>query len=157
MEFRRFLFRSKVGSYSYPQEVFPLGGRRGETVETSLGSQKIIVDLRNPDKNARQVFVNLPDSPALPVPFAIGDDPEVRAPVKEAIAPPVTINGRLFKPGEVDRYQLHVSPGEALAFRIQARELGTSKLMAVITVLDEQGNIRSEERRVGKECRSRCS
>jgi hypothetical protein len=134
-------YRLKIGSYSYPQEVFPLGGRRGETVETSLGSQKIIVDLRNPDKNARQVFVNLPDSPALPVPFAIGDDPEVRAPVKEAIAPPVTINGRLFKPGEVDRYQLHVSPGEALAFRIQARELGTSKLMAVITVLDEKGNI----------------
>ena len=31
---------------------------------------------------------------------------------------------------------------KAMTFRIQARELGTSKLMAVITVRDEKGNVR---------------
>ena len=70
-------YRLKVGSYSYPREVFPLGGRRGELVETSLGPEKIKVDLRNAGPNVRQVFVNVPGSPALPVPFAVGDDPEV--------------------------------------------------------------------------------
>jgi hypothetical protein len=118
-----------------------LGGRRGEVVQTSLGAQKITVDLRKVDSNARQVFVNLPDSAVLPIPFAVGEDPEMTAPVADAIGLPVTINGRLSKPGQVDRYKVRVSPGEPLAFRIQARELGTSKLMAVITVLDETGKI----------------
>ena len=133
-------YRLKIGSYPYPQEVFPLGGRRGELVEASLGPQKITVDLRKADRNTRQVFVNLPDSPVLPLPFAVGDDPEVTGPIADVVAFPVTINGRLSKPGEVDRYKLRVSPGEPLALRIQARELGTSKLMAVITVFDEKGS-----------------
>jgi hypothetical protein len=138
-------YRLKVGSYAYPQEIFPLGGRRGEVVEASLGVQKITVDLRKVDRSTRQVFVNLPDSAVLPVPFAVGDDPEMTAPLADAIelpaTIPITINARLSKPGQVDRYKVRVSPGEPLAFRIQARELGTSKLMAVITVLDENGKV----------------
>ena len=54
---------------------------------------------------------------------------------------PVTINARLAKAGEVDRYTLGVPPGRAMIFRIQARELGTSKLMAVVTVRDEKGDV----------------
>ncbi len=134
-------YRLKVGSYPYPQEIFPLGGRRGDVLEASLGGQKITVDLRNVNRDTRQVFVNLPDSAVLPIPFAVGDDPEITAPVADSIALPVTINGRLSKPGQVDRYKVRVTPGQPLAFRIQARELGTSKLMAVITVLDEKGKM----------------
>ena len=135
-------YRLKVGSYSYPRDVFPLGGRRGEVVETSLGPEKITVDLRNASSNAHQVFVNMPGSPALPVPFAVGDDPEVSAPVGDAaITSPVTINARLASAGQVDRYTLRVPPSGAMTFRIQARELETSKLMAVITVRDEKGKI----------------
>ena len=132
-------YRLKIGSYSYPQEVFPLGGRRGETMQVSLGTQKITVDLRNTPADTRQIFINLPDNPALPVPFAVGDAPEVAEPVTADLRAPVTINGRLSKPGEVDRYPIQVTPGEALTFRIQARELGTSKLMAVISVFDAKG------------------
>jgi len=135
-------YRLKVGSYSYPREVFPLGGRRGELVETSLGPETIKVDLRNAPSNVRQVFVNMPGSPALPVPFAVGDDPEFTAPSSDvAISSPVTINARLANAGQVDRYTLRVPPNRAMTFRIQARELGTSKLMAVITVRDEKGSI----------------
>ena len=134
-------YRLKIGSYSYPRDVFPLGGRRGALVETSLGLEKINVDLRNTGSNVRQVFVNVPGSPALPVPFAVGDDPEVNAPVDALINAPVTINSRLLKSGQVDRYTFRVPPSRAMTFRIQARELGTSKLMAVITVQDENGNV----------------
>jgi hypothetical protein len=135
-------YRLKVGSYSYPREVFPLGGRRGELVETSLGAETIKVDLRNAGSNVRQVFVNMPGSPALPVPFAVGDDPELTAPPSDvAISSPVTINARLANAGQVDRYTVHVPPGRAMTFRVQARELETSKLMAVITVRDEKGSI----------------
>lgn len=134
-------YRLKVGDYAYPKEVFPLGGRRGESVETSLGAQKIKVDLRNTGATTHQVFVNLPESPALPVAFAVGDDPEVIAPVPAALSLPVTINGRLGKAAQVDRYTFTVPPSHSMTFRIQARELDTSKLMAVIAVLDEKGKL----------------
>jgi hypothetical protein len=135
-------YRLKVGNYSYPREVFPLGGKRGELVEASLGPAKINVDLRNASPTVRQVFVNLPGSPALPMPFAVGDDPEVSGPAADVpISAPVTINGRLAKTGQVDRYTLRVPPSRAMTFRIQARELGTSKLMAVITVRNEKGDV----------------
>ena len=135
-------YRLKIGSYSYARDVFPLGGRRGEIVETSLGPQRIKTDLRSASPSVRQVFVNLPGSPALPVPFAVGDDPELIAPLGDAaIHLPVTINARLVAAGQVDRYTFPVPPGRAMTFRIQARELGTSKLMAVITARDEQGTV----------------
>ena len=132
-------YRLKIGSYAFPTEVFPLGGRRGETVQVSLGAQKVTADLSKTLPAVHQVFINLPDNPALPVPFAVGDAPEVTAPVTAALTVPVTINGRLAKPAAVDRYQIQVSPGELLSFRIEARELGTSKLMAVISAFDEKG------------------
>jgi len=135
-------YRLQVGSYSYAREVVPLGGRRGELVEASLGPEKIKVDLRNAGPNVRQVFVNLPGSPTLPLPFAVGDDPEVSGPAGDvSMTVPVTINGRLSEPAQVDRYTLRVPSNRGMTFRIQARELGTSKLMAVITVRDEKGNV----------------
>src|SRR5262249_33889719 len=127
---------------AYPREVFPLGGRRGELVQTSLGAEKVTVDLRNAGANVRQVFVNMTGSPALPVPLAVGNDPEVTAPTADAaMSAPITINGRLADAGQVDRYSLLVPPSRAMTLRIQARELGTSKLMAVITARDEKGNV----------------
>lgn len=132
-------YRLKVGSYDYATELFPLGGKRGEAVTVSLGAHKISADLTHLDPTAKLTFVNLPEPAGLPIPFAIGDDPEVTEPVAKPLAAPVTINGRISQPGELDRYQIHVTPGEALIFRMQAVDLGTSKLMAVMTVLDEKG------------------
>lgn len=132
-------YRLKTGSYAYPQEIFPLGGRKGEAVEISLGTQKVKADLKPARDTQRQSFVNLPDSPALPIPIVIGDDPEVMEPAAESLATPVTINGRLAKAGERDSYKVKVTPGEWLTLKMQARELGTSKLMGVITVSDDKG------------------
>src|SRR5262249_11399243 len=53
----------------------------------------------------------------------------------------VTLNERLAEAGQVDRYTLRLPPSRAMTFRIQARELGTSKLMSVITVRDEKGTV----------------
>ena len=130
-------YRLKTGAYAYPTEIFPLGGRRGEKVEVELSGTKVNVDLAG--AKTPRVFVNLPDSPVLPLPFAVGDYPEVRGPVEGPLTLPVTVNGRLAKPGEVDRYELSVEPGQELFFDLQARELGTSKLTGLLTVWDEQG------------------
>jgi hypothetical protein len=131
-------YRLKTGVYAYPTEMFPLGGRRGEKVEVDLSGTKVNVNLAG--AKTPVVFVNAPDSPVLPLPFAVGDYPEVKAPVEGPLKLPVTVNGRLAKPGQIDRYELSVEPGEELFFDLQARELGTSKLTGLLTVWDEQGN-----------------
>lgn len=130
-------YRMKTGAYAYPTEVYPLGGKRGQRVEISLGSARVMADLAK--AQGPQTFVNLPDSPALPLPLAIGEFPEVAEPVTGPLVLPVTVNARLSKPAEVDRYSLDVDPGEQYIFELQARELGTSKIMGVISVYDEKG------------------
>ena len=131
-------YRLKTGSYAYANELFPLGGRRGEQVAINAGAATIQADLR--EARTPQVFVNLPNSPSLPLPLAVGDLPEMREPVSGALPVPVTVNARLAAPAEVDKYELDVKPGEDYVFELQARELGTSKLTGLITVYDEKGN-----------------
>jgi hypothetical protein len=130
-------YRLKTGSYEYASELFPLGGRRGEKVDVQLSGTTVKADLTT--AKSSQTFVNLPGSPALPLPFAIGEYPEIQEPAAGPLQLPVTINGRLSKPAEVDRYELLVNPGEEFIFSLQARELGTSKIMGVISVYDEKG------------------
>lgn len=130
-------YRLRTGAYAYASDIYPLGGRRGEQVEVNLSGTRVKADLSK--TQARLVYVNLPDSPSLPLPFAVGEGPEISEPVTGALSLPVTVNGRLEKPGEVDRYELSVQPGEEFIFELQARELGTSKLTGLITVYGEDG------------------
>jgi len=130
-------YRLKTGAYEYASEIFPLGGRRGEQVDVFVSGTKVKADLTG--VKAPQTFVNLPGSPALPLPFAVGEYPEVQEPLTGPLVLPVTINGRLSKPGEVDKYELPVNPGDEFIFSLEARELGTSQIMGLITVYDEQG------------------
>ena len=133
-------YRLKMGAYRYADGIFPLGGRRGEQVPvTFFGGRvgagvKSNVDLRGAGKAEAFTRVALPDSPALPFIFAIGDLPELMEPVTGAVPVPSVVNGRLDKEGEVDRYRVNVEPGEKLLFELQARELGTSRLEGIITV-----------------------
>jgi hypothetical protein len=129
-------YRFKTGNYEYPADIFPLGGPRGKTVDVTLSKSIVKADLKTP---LSQVTVAAPNTPTLPLPFAVGDYPELREPLTAPIALPVTINGRLDKPAEVDQYELAVTPGQDLFLELQARELGTSKLTGLITVYDESG------------------
>ncbi len=129
-------YRFKTGTYAFASEIFPLGGRRGEEVEVVLNKTAVKADLKT---KLGQVNVNFSDSPALPLPFAVGDYPEAREPLTAPIQLPLTINGRLDKPAEIDSYEIAVKGGEDFFFELQARELGTSKLTGLITVYDESG------------------
>jgi hypothetical protein len=135
-------YRFKTGHYAYPQEVFPLGGRRGESVAVSFGgTKKITASLKDVPEGTNQTFLNFPDGASLPVPFAVGDYAEVMEPATTPLEAPITVNGRIAQPGEVDKYQYKVTAGQPLTFRLEARELGTSKLMGVISVLDDKGKL----------------
>ncbi len=132
-------YRLKTGLYDYPADLFPLGGKRGEMVEVSLGTATQKVDLTKLEPGKKLAYVSVPNSAALPLPFDVGDFAEVREPVAEALRLPVTFNGRISIAIEVDRYDFEVTPGAKLMLEIKARDLGTSKLMAVVDVTDESG------------------
>jgi hypothetical protein len=134
-------YRLKMGSYRYADGIYPLGGRRGSEVPVTffgarLGAVKATADLRNAGTFAE---VALPDSPALPFLFAVSDLPELLEPLNAPAPVPSVINGRLDKEGEIDRYRLKVQPGMKVLLEMQARELGTSKLEAILSAYDLAG------------------
>ena len=138
-------YRLKMGSYTYADGVFPLGGQRGtRTQVTFYGAHsgtgaRTTVDLAKAAANENYVRVSLPDSPALPFLFAVSDLPELLEPVAGPLPIPSIVNGRLDKEGEIDRYRLKVEPGEKLLIEMQARELGLSRLEAILTAYDGAG------------------
>ena len=138
-------YRLKMGSYAYAEDLFPLGGKRGGKVDVTLSGPRlakpIAVAADTSASTAGQLqWVNVPDSPALPLPFAVGEYPELLEPAAGTAVPvPSVVNGRLSKAGEVDTYRLAVKPGAAMMLEMQARELGTSKIIGLITVKNAQG------------------
>lgn len=137
-------YRLKIGQYSYADNIFPIGGRRGESVPVTFSGgnlsadMKGTVDLHSLPEHKALTTVAAPNSPALPFLFAVSDLPEVIEPT-EPVAVPSVINGRLSKPGEIDRYKIGAKPGDHLLLEVQARELGTSRLEAILTAYDSAG------------------
>ncbi len=133
-------YRLKIGSYGYAESVFPLGGKHGETVQVEFSGKgkPVRANIKLPEQGDFTT-VAMPGSPTLPFRFALSDYPELRTPVEGPLPVPVVVNGRIGKPGQVDRYTVRVTPGEPLLFELQSRELETSALDGLITVFDAKG------------------
>ena len=134
-------YRLKMGSYPYAESVFPLGGQRGHSVDVEFVSKSaspVRTTVHMPSEGDFAA-VAMPGSPVLPFRLAVGDYPEVVAPVNGALPVPVVVNGRIAKPAQVDRFQLQVNPGESFLFELQSRELELSQLDALITIYDAKG------------------
>ena len=137
-------YRLKMGSYQFFDGVFPLGGRRGEVASVSFeggnasAAKKSSIDLRTLPEHRDLVPTVPPGGSETPIVFAVGDEPEVMEPATPVQAP-VVINGRLDKPGQVDKFRVNVTPGDALLIEMQARELGTSRIEGIITAYGPDG------------------
>ncbi len=133
-------YRLKIGTWRYAEAVFPLGGRRGETVDVTLSGGNLAapehVKIAIP-KDAPVVPVYVPGSPELPFLLTAGDAPEVLEP--GALHEDNVVNGRISKPGEIDRYFMAVEPGQKWVFEAAAASLGTSSLDAILTLRDSAG------------------
>ncbi len=143
-------YRLKVGRFAYGEGIFPLGWQRGGEVEVDVfgGNLPAPVKVRPPLQAAGEwgkfVPLAMPGDPgALPLRFLVGEEPEVFEPAggePKTLPPSTVVNGRLAEPGEVDRYRLAVRPGELWQLELQAASLGASRLYAVLTVYDAEGN-----------------
>ncbi|MFQ5928702.1 MAG: hypothetical protein ACE5MK_03320 [Acidobacteriota bacterium] len=141
-------YRLKIGSFAHVDGLFPLGWTRGDKAKVQLfGGNlaqpvEITVDLSKVDGKDDFTMVSVPGAAgSLPYVFAVSDLPEILEPAGRKVIPlePSTVvNGRISKPQQVDRYHLAVNPGENWIIDVQAADLGTSRLSAVLTIYDEK-------------------
>jgi hypothetical protein len=150
------VYRLIVGSVPMAEEVFPLGGRAGETVGLELrggtmpGTKVTAANLK--PLAGTQLFAARLSTSMLDLPstegthdveslgmLAVSPYAELREPADPA-APevrgvaPVVFNGRMEAPGDEDRFKVTVTPGQRLKVVVHAADLGSS-LDAVLQVL----------------------
>src|SRR5262249_18370221 len=137
----------QMAPFDYARSVFPLGGRRGETIRLSVvnrDGKTSEVEARAPaDPGIDPLPPPLQDCPgSLPWQPAIGDLPEMTEDEDrtgpQQVAWPVTINGRIAKPGEEDLYRIAVKPGQHVRVLVSAYHHG-SCLDGYLLVYDPKG------------------
>jgi hypothetical protein len=145
----------RIGGEAFASEMFPLGGRRGESVEVAFGGPGLErplthrLDLNGDVRwQSQRLAVSTPQGTLFgPARFALGDYPESlekepndKPDQATEVTVPVTINGRIAKPGDRDMFRFQAKSGTRLAVRVRARELG-SPLDPVISVRDRSGRV----------------
>jgi hypothetical protein len=159
------VYRLVIGAVPMAEEVYPLGGRAGETVGLelrggTLGGIKIAATTLSPafgtDRVAPRISsamlglgMSASGAPAIDVeslaPMVVSTYPEVREAADPAAVPtravaPVVLNGRIDPPGDDDPFVLAVTPGQRLRIKVHASENG-SALDGVLRVLGNGGSV----------------
>jgi len=133
-------YRIIVGEFPLVLGAYPLGLQLGSTAELATRgyhtSPKFKVEGK-PSTDSLDTLLLRPENAFNTVRVALGADPEVQS-QGGAIAVPVTVNGRIDKPGVENRYRFHASKGEQLVFEVNARRLG-SNLDSYLEILDAKG------------------
>ncbi|MGC8643257.1 MAG: hypothetical protein ACP5XB_25645 [Isosphaeraceae bacterium] len=157
------VYRLLIGAVPAAEEVFPLGGREGETVGFelrggTLGSLRIAAATLTPLSGTpfhrarfQPAMLDMAHAgtSALDVeslhPLLVGDVPELREPnipgahQVRAVAP-VVFNGRIDPPGDEDRFVLAVSAEQRLHIAVEASQYG-SALDGVLQVQGAKGAV----------------
>jgi len=157
------VYRLLIGSVPVADEVFPLGGREGETLGLelrggTLGARRIaaasLVHLPGTFLCAPRLssaMLGLPTSggPGLDVEslhqLVTGTLPELREPDDPSASPlravaPVVFNGRIDPPGDEDRFVVAVTAGDRLHIEVEASKYG-SALDGVLQVQGMKGSV----------------
>jgi hypothetical protein len=145
----RAVYRLLIGAVPFAGEVFPLSVPRGQNVALELRGGTLSGDrlfaLRTPMDPVLSVFcptipARLLGDPAwadseldveLPGPILLGGAvavTELADPVQKLppLSPPVTILGRISKPGERDEFTITAAPGSKHEVRVEAWGLGSA-------------------------------
>lgn len=159
----RAVYRLLIGAVPMVDEVFPIGGRQGETLGLELRGGTL-TDVRVaattlkaptglnivPVRTTNQMLgVVQPSEPVLDVesmgPLVVGSVAEVREASDPAAPPsrsavPAALNGRIDPAGDDDSFVLSVTPGQRLHVEVQASEYGSS-LDGVLQILGANGSV----------------
>jgi hypothetical protein len=157
------VYRLVIGAVPEADEVFPLGGRQGETVGLELRGGML-----DGMRIAAATFYPLAGTRVMPVKIAsaalgsgaspgadldleslsalvVSAYPELREPADPGASPPkaiapVVLNGRIDPPGENDRFVIATTPGQRMRIKVEASEFG-SALDGLLQVLGKNGSV----------------
>jgi len=146
-------YRLRVGAEPFATALFPLGGPPSRPITVTASGGNLAAPLSQtvelPDRPGADVEV--PPFPTAQGPvvapgrLVVGDGPEVteKADGVMALSDGVTVNARIDRPGEIDRFRIGVKAGRVVRVKVVAARLG-SWLDSVVTIRDSRGNRRAE-------------
>jgi hypothetical protein len=133
-----YVYRLTLTADPYVERFFPLGGKRGSTIKLELAGQGVpelvAVALPNVPGNFFRYQPSLARRALL---LELDDLPEYLKPEK-AVSLPAIFNGRIAKPGNVDRWTWTAKKGDVFVFDLRAARLG-SPLDGVLSIEDGSG------------------
>ena len=143
-----FRYRLSIGELPYLETIFPLGGQRGTentiavtgaNLETVNAIQVSIAAETPPGEQTLRVKTTS-GLTSNPHPFSIGSlaemgesEPNNTAEKANAVNAPITINGKIDKSGDVDRFAFEIKAPQLLVFEVEALRL-SSQLDALLTL-----------------------
>ena len=143
-----FRYRLSIGELPYLETIFPLGGQRGTdntiavtgaNLET-VNAIQVSIDTEIPT-GQQSLRVKTPSGlTSNPHPFSIGSlaetaesEPNDSADKANTVNAPITINGKIDKQGDVDRFSFEIKTPQFLVFEVEALRL-SSALDALLTL-----------------------
>ena len=141
-------YRLSMGELPYLETIFPLGGRRGteNTIAVTGANLETVASIQvsigaETQAGEQSLRVQTPSGLATNVrPFAIGNweemvetEPNNAAGNANAVTTPITLNGKIDKSGDVDRFTFEIEEPQLLVFEVEALKL-SSKLDALLTL-----------------------
>jgi hypothetical protein len=133
-------YRIIVGEFPLVLGAYPLGMKLNSTADLALRGYHTPANFQvegKPSPDSEDTLKLRPENAFTTVRVALGGDPEIQS-QGGAIPVPVTVNGKIDKPGAENRYRFHASKGEQLVFEVNARRLG-SELDSYLEILDAKG------------------
>ena len=143
-----YAYRLSIGELPYLETIFPLGGQRGtENTVTVTGANldtvesiQISIGAETP-AGEQSLRVQTPSGLATnPHPFAIGNwvemletEPNNATGNANAVTPPITLNGKIDKAGDVDWFSFEIEEPQLLVFEVEGNKL-SSNLDALLTL-----------------------
>jgi hypothetical protein len=148
---QNFVYRLTLTAGPYVDRVYPLGGKRGETIAFQVAGQGLpnTLSFQLPMGEATSVAASwtIAGTATNPIQLALDDLPELleaepneTTDKAQEITMPVTLNGRIDAPGDFDLWAFSAEKGTAIVFDLRAAQLG-SRLDSVLTVRDEAGKV----------------
>jgi len=147
---QNYVYRLTLATGPFVESVFPLGGRRGSTVNVelrgaNLPAEPVAVALPSTEQSLYVARITLGEAQTNPVTFELDDLPEVIEPAGASrggaaipVVLPVVLNGRIGEPDEQDHWSFEAKAGDSWEFDVRASRLG-SPLDSVLTILDGGG------------------
>ena len=147
-----FVYRITAGEMPYVTGIFPLGARVGETVPIKMSGINLEdAKISTPPRNTPAGIYSLAPSKGSDllnlIPFALDTLPEASEQEPndsqdqaQKVTTPVTINGRIQKPGDADVFQFSGRKEQTIVAEVYARRLD-SPLDSILALLDSTGKV----------------